>query len=320
MAKYLVTGAAGFIGSNLVEHLLDSGQAVVALDNFSTGFEKNLNFTKEHPHKNMYTFIKGDIRSSDTCLRACEGVDYVLHQAALGSVPRSIEQPLIYNENNIAGTLNMLMAAKENKVKRFVFASSSSVYGDTEELPKVETMLPRPKSPYAISKITGEYYCKVFAEVYNLPTIALRYFNVFGKRQDPNSQYAAVVPKFVVALMENEAPTIFGDGEQTRDFTFIENVIKANLNACKVTLETYGKAYNVGCHDRISINMLFQTIKSVLQASVAPVYAPLRAGDVRDSLAAIEEAKKDLGYDNLVELEAGLKKTIDWYKHSNLAV
>jgi UDP-N-acetylglucosamine 4-epimerase len=311
MSKYLITGAAGFIGSNLTEHLLNEGHTVIGLDNLSHGSKDNLKEALQNPN---FTFIKGDITNSETCEEACKNCDYVLHQAALGSVPRSIELPHLYNSNNINGTFNMMMAAKNAGVKRFVYASSSSVYGDTPTLPKVESMIPRPKSPYAISKISNEYYGKVFSEVYGLPTIGLRYFNVFGPKQSPNSQYAAVIPKFITALLNNEAPTINGDGEQTRDFTFISNVIQANLNACHAKEPAFGKAFNIGCGSRISLNMLIESMKTTLASTVTPIYGPPRAGDVKDSLADINEAKTHLNFKDLVNLDKGLALTIEWFK------
>lgn len=314
MSHYLVTGAAGFIGSNLVDHLLSEGETVTALDNLSTGLASNIAFLKKHPNAHLLTFIEGDITDLKTCMTACEGKDFVLHQAALGSVPRSLKEPHLYNENNIVGTFNMMSAARDAGVKRFVYASSSSVYGDTPTLPKVETMVPRPKSPYAISKITNEYYGKVFTQEYGLPTIGLRYFNVFGPRQSPTSDYAAAIPKFVTAYLNNQSPTIYGDGEQTRDFTFIKNVIKANLNACQAEEDAFGLAYNIGCGSRISINDLVFAIKDIIGSDKDPIYEPSRAGDVRDSLSDVRLSEKHLNLTETISLKDGLIPTIEWYK------
>ena len=317
MSKYLVTGAAGFIGSNLVEELLNQGHEVIGFDNLSTGSRDNLAFVNQMTNGKNFRFVEADIRDLNQCHEACKDVDYVLHQAALGSVPRSMEHPALYNDNNITGTLNILIAARDAKVNRFVFASSSSVYGDTPTLPKIETMIPSPKSPYAISKITGEYYCKVFWTAYGLPTVALRYFNIFGKRQSPTSQYAAVIPKFITAYLNNESPTIHGDGEQTRDFTHVRNAIKANLNACHVSEEAFGKHINVGCGDRISLNMLSDKIKQITHSTANPNYTPPRPGDVKDSLASTELAATYLKLSPWVSLEEGLGQTITWYKGAN---
>jgi nucleoside-diphosphate-sugar epimerase len=311
MSNYVVTGCLGFIGSNLVERLLSLGHTVVGLDNGSTGFIENIANSVTHP---SFTFVEGDIRDLDTCHSVCEGADFVLHQAALGSVPRSIEHPLLYNDNNITGTLNMLVAARDAKVKRMVLASSSSVYGDTPTLPKIETMIPRPKSPYAISKMATEYYAKVFNDVYDLQTVCLRYFNVFGPKQNPNSQYAAVIPKFVTSFLNNTSPTIFGDGNQTRDFTFIDNVICANLNACVAPDESCGLAYNIGCGDRISLNQLASEIKEITQSTADVIYAAPRAGDVKDSLASIDLSTSGLNLSDRISLRDGLGVTIDWYR------
>lgn len=313
MNTFLVTGAAGFIGSNIVEYLINQGHRVVGLDNLSNGKLSNLETIHQHAKHHNFTFIEGDIRNPETCFNACTDVDFVLHQAALGSVPRSIEQPLLYDENNVRGTLNMLIAARDNRVKRFVFASSSSVYGDTPTLPKIETMLPSPKSPYAISKITGEYYCSVFWNVYQLPTVALRYFNVFGPKQDPNSQYAAVVPKFATAFLSDESPVIYGDGGQTRDFTFIQNVIQANVNACYASEEAFGKAMNIGCRENISVNELAEQIKTLSGSTREVRYEPARAGDVRDSLADNSLALRLLKLENLILKDEGLRHTMAWY-------
>jgi nucleoside-diphosphate-sugar epimerase len=313
MSTYVVTGAAGFIGSNLVEALLKQNHTVIGFDNLSTGDKSNLDFVNQLPTKSNFKFIEGDIRNIDQCMDVCKGADYVLHQAALGSVPRSMEQPALYNDNNITGTLNMLIAARDAKVKRFVFASSSSVYGDTPTLPKIETMIPSPKSPYAISKITGEYYCKVFWTAYGLPTISLRYFNIFGPRQNPNSQYAAVIPKFITSYLKNQSPTIHGDGQQTRDFTFVQNAVKANLGACLASPEAFGQAINIGCGDRISLNMLSDKIKEITHSTATPVYTPSRPGDVKDSLASNDLATTYLQIAPWTEMAEGLQQTISWY-------
>lgn len=313
MSKYLVTGAAGFIGSNLVEELLNQGHEVIGFDNLSTGSRDNLTFVDQMPNGKRFRFIEADIRDLNQCHEACQDVDYVLHQAALGSVPRSMEHPALYNDNNITGTLNMLIAARDAKVKRFVFASSSSVYGDTPTLPKIETMIPCPKSPYAISKITGEYYCKVFWIAYGLPTVALRYFNIFGQRQSPTSQYAAVIPKFITAYLKNESPTIHGDGEQTRDFTYIKNAINANLAACHALPDAFGESMNVGCGSRISLNMLSGKIKEITQSTANPLYTPSRIGDVKDSLASNDKCNHLLQLNNRVDMGEGLQKTVEWY-------
>ena len=314
--KYLVTGAAGFIGSNLVKFLLDNDHDVIGLDNLSTGFSKNLEFTSTHKNNNRFLFIEGDVQNLFDCKTAVKDVDFVLHQAALGSVPRSLEDPLIYESNNIKGTLNMLLASRDAGVKRFVFASSSSVYGDTPVLPKVETMTPNPLSPYAISKLTGEHLCNVFYKAYGLPTIALRYFNIFGPQQDPKSQYAAVIPKFIIASMANDSLTIYGDGEQTRDFTFIQNVINANLSACISPEPSFGKFFNIGCSANITITKLANLIIQFNESSSIIKYDPPRVGDVKDSFADINLAKNLLSLPNFISLEDGLIKTIKWYKEN----
>lgn len=318
MANFLVTGAAGFIGSNLIRVLLDKGHTVVGFDNLSNGHYHNLSYGFDHKQKDSFTFIEGDIRDIDTCKQAAKGMDYILHQAALGSVPRSLTDPILYDDNNIRGTLNMLEAAREVKIKRFVFASSSSAYGDTPTLPKIETMIPRPKSPYAINKVVGEYYCKVYWEQFQVPTVAFRYFNVFGPQQDPNSQYSAVIPLFVRALFNDTPPTIFSDGEQTRDFTFIDNVINANLNACHLNESYFGEVFNVGAGDRISINQLIGSIKRIMNKSIDPIYLPARAGDVRDSLASIDKAIEAGLIEETVDWKTGLDHTVHWFLNSSV--
>jgi len=307
----LVTGAAGFIGRNLVAKLLDMGCDVVGVDNLAASRVENLVSFLDHPR---FTFIQEDIVHLSACQDFCKKIEVVFHQAALGSVPRSVELPGLYHENNSTGTLNMLTAARDQGVKRFVYASSSSVYGDTPTLPKIETMLPQPKSPYAITKITCEYYAKVFHEVYGLPTVGLRYFNVFGPFQNPDSQYAAVIPKFVTSLLKGEAPVIFGDGEQTRDFTFIDNVLEANLKSVTAPLAACGLAYNVGCGERISLNQLFNELQRIIGSNVSPRYEAARRGDVKDSLASIDLARLNLGYTGKVSLSEGLAQTVDWYR------
>jgi nucleoside-diphosphate-sugar epimerase len=322
MAVYLITGGAGFIGSHLVETLVTQGETVRVLDNFSTGKEENLLFIDELAiPSNRFTLLKGDIRDFSTCQKACEHVDFVLHQAALGSVPRSVDDPLTTNDVNSNGTLNMLVAARDAKVKRFIYASSSSVYGDavstglhgTAVPPKVESQIPNPQSPYAISKLTGEYYCRVFFTLYHLETVALRYFNVFGQRQDANSHYAAVIPKFITALIHDKAPTIYGDGEQSRDFTHVDNVVQANLNACHALSEAPGESLNVACGERTTLNALYSQLCAFMGKSVTPLYAPPRAGDVKHSLADINKAKEVITYAPPVTFSQGLKKTTEWF-------
>ena len=308
MAHFLITGAAGFIGSNLVEALLARGETVRGLDNFLTGKRENLNGLEGA------AFVEGDIRDLETCRGACEGVDYVLHQAALGSVPRSVEDPLLSNDCNVTGTLNMLVAARDAGVKRFVFAASSSAYGDTPTLPKVETMPPQPLSPYAITKLVGEEYCRIFTELYGLGTVALRYFNVFGKRQDPFSTYAAVIPKFVSAILKGERPEIYGDGEQTRDFTYIDDVVQVNLRACDAPSDACGRVYNVAFGERISLNELYREIGRLLGTDLRPVYSAARPGDVKHSLAEISQARRWLGYNPGYDVRRGLAEAIAWYR------
>jgi nucleoside-diphosphate-sugar epimerase len=309
--QFLVTGGAGFIGSHLVERLLERRDDVVVLDDFSTGRRENL-----APFEGRFTLIEGTLTDPAACARAVQGADYVLHQAALGSVPRSIEDPVTTHEVNATGTLNLLRVAAEAGVRRVVFAASSSAYGDTEELPKHEGMPVRPRSPYAVSKAAGEAYCRAFHASYGLETVALRYFNVFGPRQDPASQYAAVVPLFVTAALEGRSPLIFGDGEQSRDFTYIANVVDANLAACQAGPAALGEVYNVGAGDRTTINELWRTIRDLVGADVEPRHAPPRPGDVRHSLAALDRARADLGYEPHVDVAEGLRRTVEWYRES----
>jgi nucleoside-diphosphate-sugar epimerase len=301
--KFLVTGGAGFIGSHLVEHLAGEGHDVVVLDDFSTGKRDNLlNFRVE--------VVEGSVADPATCARACRGVDYVLHQAALASVPRSLRDPVATHNANATGTLNVLLAARDARVRRVVYAASSSAYGNTAELPKHEGMVSRPLSPYAVTKLAGEEYCRAFYASFGVETVALRYFNIFGPRQDPNSQYAAVVPKFIVSAMANESPVIFGDGEQTRDFTFVANAVRANILACSAPAEACGDVFNVGCGARISVNELWRQIAANVKTRVTPRYEPARTGDVRDSLASLERSRRVLGYEPVVSLEEGLRRTV----------
>lgn len=305
---YLVTGCAGFIGSHIVETLIERGEDVRGLDNFSTGHRHNI-----EPFMNDFEFIEGDIRDLETCKSACEGVDYVLHQAALGSVPRSIEDPITSHEANATGTLNMLVAARDAGVKSFVFAASSSAYGDTPTLPKVETMPNRPMSPYAVTKSTCEQYCKVFSDLYDLDTVCVRYFNIFGPRQDPDGPYAAVIPKFINILLDGRTPTIHGDGEQTRDFTFVANAVDANIKAALNASDAAGEVINIACGERISLNELYRLIAKNLDLDVEPNHGPPRPGDVRDSLADISKARRLIGYEPLVDHETGLEETTRWF-------
>jgi len=306
--RYLVTGGAGFIGSNLVERLLQNGEKVRVIDNLSTGKSENLK-----PFLDKIEFIHGDIRYLNTVMEAVKDVDYVLHQAALPSVPRSVETPLESNDVNTNGTLNLLYAAKELGVKRFVYAASSSAYGESPTLPKVETMPTSPLSPYAVNKLAGEYNCKAFYNVYGLETVAVRYFNIYGPRQDPNSYYSAVIPKFIKLMLTGVSPTIFGDGEQSRDFTYIENVIHANLLACKAPKKACGRVMNIACGERITLNKLFNELKKLLNVEIDVTYGNPRPGDIKDSLADVNLAKELIGYEPQVLVDEGLRRTVEWF-------
>ena len=310
---FLVTGAAGFIGSNLCEALLNKGCKVKALDDLSTGKQENIDLFLDNPN---YTFIKGDIKDLEVCLKACEGVDYVLHQAAWGSVPRSLEMPLFYNKNNIEGTLNMLEAARQNGVKKFVYASSSSVYGDEPNLPKIEGREGNLLSPYALTKRCDEEWAKLYTKFYGLDTYGMRYFNVFGRRQDPDGAYAAVIPKFLKQLMHGETPTINGDGKQSRDFTYIDNVIEANLKACLAPHEAAGEAFNIAYGGREFLIDIYYGLTKALGVNIEPNFGPDRKGDIKHSNADISKAKKLLGYDPDYSFEDGIQLAIDWYKEN----
>ncbi len=309
MATYLVTGGAGFIGSHIVDELLARGKRVRVLDNLATGKRENIAHCLDR-----IEFIEGDIRDLDTCRRACGDVDFVLHQAALGSVPRSITDPLTSHEVNVTGTLKMLVASRDCGVKRFVYAASSSTYGDHPDLPKIEDRIGRPLSPYAVTKYADELYAQVFGRCYGLETVGLRYFNVFGPRQDPFSQYAAVIPLFVSALLRGEAPTINGDGEQTRDFTYVGNAVAANLLACEAPETAVGEVFNIACHDQVSLNQLYGMLQELLNTEIPANYGPPRAGDVRHSLADIGKAGRLLGYQGRIKFDEGLKRSICWYR------
>lgn len=308
--KYLVTGGAGFIGSNIVKELLNKGENVCVLDNFATGKRENILTFNENPN---FRIIEGDLRSFHTVRDAVKGVDYILHQGALPSVQRSVNDPITTNEVNISGTLNILEAAKEFGVKRVVFASSSSVYGNSKNLPKEETMNIAPLSPYAISKYAGERYCQVYYQIYGLETVCLRYFNVFGPNQDPTSQYSAVIPKFIKSILKDEQPIIYGDGLQSRDFTFVENVVSANLLAC-VADNAAGETFNIACGERFSLIQLVESINELLSKNINPIYSTERKGDVKHSLASIEKAKKILGFNVIAPFKKGLLKTIESLK------
>lgn len=308
--RFLVTGGAGFIGSNIVERLLDLGLRVRVLDNFSTGKKENI---IEFLSNSNFEFITGDIRNIDDCRKACIGIDFVLHNAALGSVPRSMSDPKTTNDVNISGMLNMLITAKDNKVKRFIYASSSSVYGDNKNLPKKEEITGEPISPYAITKITNEMYGKIFNKYFNLPTIGLRYFNVFGKNQNYNSQYAAVIPNFMKNILSREQPTIWGDGTQTRDFTYVENVVDANLKACLARKEAIGHVFNIATGNQVSISALLNEICRILEVEISPAFMEWRKGDVMHSYANIDKARELLDYIPMYSFYEGLRKTINWY-------
>lgn len=310
---FLVTGGAGFIGSNLCEAILNMGYEVRCLDDLSTGKQENIDMFIENP---KYTFIKGDIKNIDVCMKACEGVDYVLNQAAWGSVPRSIEMPLFYCANNVQGTLNMLEAARQNRVKKFVYASSSSVYGDEPNLPKTEGREGGLLSPYAVCKRANEEWAKQYTKHYGLDTYGMRYFNVFGRRQDPHGAYAAVIPKFIKLLLGNEQPIINGDGKQSRDFTYIENVIEANLKACLASSEVAGEAFNIAYGGREYLIDIYYTLTKFLGKEIEPNFGPDRAGDIKHSNADISKAKKMLGYAPEYDFSRGLNEAIDWYKEN----
>ena len=327
---WLITGVAGFIGSNLLEKLLILNQKVVGLDNFETGHQHNIdqalkdasNISSRDQSCN-FKFINGDIRNIDDCEQACDGVDYVLHQAALGSVPRSIEDPFATNDANINGFLNILIVSKDKKVKRFVYAASSSSYGDNTDLPKIEHMIGNPLSPYAVTKLVNELYANVFAKNYNFKTIGLRYFNIFGKRQDPNGAYAAVIPKWVASILNNKKVYINGDGETSRDFCYIENAVQANILAAMTTnQEAIDQVYNVALNQRTSLNQLYKLIEDKIIERVdgleqkKPVYRDFRAGDVRHSQASIDKAKELLNYRPQYKVSDGLDEAIDWYINS----
>lgn len=309
-STFLVTGGAGFIGSNLCEAILKMGYKVRCLDDLSTGKQTNVDIFLDNPN---YTFIKGDIKDLDTCMAACEGVDYVLNQAAWGSVPRSIEMPLFYEKNNIMGTLNMMEAARQQGVKKFVYASSSSVYGDHPVLPKKEGQEGNLLSPYALTKRVDEEFAKLYTRLYGLDTYGLRYFNVFGRRQDPDGAYAAVIPKFIKMLMNGETPTINGDGMQSRDFTYIENVIEANLKACLAPHEAAGNAFNIAYGGREYLIDIYHSLTRALGKDIEPNFGPDRAGDIKHSNADISKAREMLGYDPDYDFDSGLKLAIDWY-------
>lgn len=317
MKTILVTGGAGFIGSNLCEYFLEKGNKVICLDNFSTGHRHNIEHLFKNPNFNL---IEGDIRNSEDCNKATIGVDYVLHEAALGSVPRSINDPITSNDVNVSGFLNMLVAARDAKVKRFIYAASSSTYGDSESLPKVENVIGKPLSPYAITKYVNELYAEIFSKTYGLETIGLRYFNVFGRKQDPNGAYAAVIPKFVMQLMNYESPIINGDGNYSRDFTYIDNVIQMNELAIETTNnEAINTVYNTAYGDRNTLNDLVTYLKEYLAdydskiATIDVIHGSNRAGDIPHSLASINKAKTLLGYNPKYSMNEGLKEAVKWY-------
>lgn len=320
MKKILITGGAGFIGSNLCDYFISKGNEVICLDNFATGHLHNLNTVINNPN---FTLIEGDVRTFEVCQKAVRGVDYVLHQAALGSVPRSINDPITTNDVNISGFLNILTAARDSKVKRFVYAASSSTYGDSLGLPKVEDVIGKPLSPYAITKYVNELYAEIYSKTYGIETIGLRYFNVFGRKQDPNGAYAAVIPLFVKQFMNYESPVINGDGNYSRDFTYIDNVIQMNeLAMLTENLKAINTIYNTAYGDRTTLTKLVQLLKDNLAlfdpkiAEVEVVHGPNRAGDIPHSLASIEKAKINLGYNPKFSIEQGIKEAVSWYFHN----
>lgn len=309
MALYLVTGAAGFIGSNLVRALIARGEKVRGIDNFATGKRQNI------ADLGSMEFFEGDINDAALMARACAGVDFVLHEAALPSVPRSVEDPVSCNQAGVDGTLNVLIAARDAKVRRVVYAGSSSAYGDTPTLPKREDMTPDPISPYAVAKLSGEMYLKSFWRVYGLETVTIRYFNVFGPHQDPTSFYSGVLAKFITRMLAGEQPTVFGDGEQSRDFTYIDNVVTGNLLACNAPADKVaGKVFNVATGERITLNDTFNILREMTGYNGVPAYEPPRKGDIKDSLADITLARRYLGYEVQVDFREGLRRTVDWYR------
>lgn len=310
----LVTGGAGFIGSHITERLVQLGHSVTVLDDLSTGRWENIAHLDE-----QIRFVRGSITDRALLQEVMQGIEVVFHQAALGSVPRSVEDPLTTHEVNVTGTFNVLLTARDAGVRRVVYAASSSAYGDTPTLPKVETMLPNPLSPYAVSKLVGEYYCQVFTQVYGLETVSLRYFNVFGPRQNPDSQYAAVIPKFITAALKGEPLTVFGDGEQSRDFTYIENVVQANLLAMESS-RAVGKVYNVACGGRYTLNELIRQLEAIIGRKLEVQHLPPRAGDVKHSMASIDAALLDLSYSVRVSFEEGLRTTLLWFRQHSMGV
>ncbi len=315
MANFLVTGGAGFIGSNIVQALLKRGDWVRVLDNFSTGRRENLDFAEMSPDvMNRLEIMEGDIADIDLCRQAVDGVDYVLHQAAIPSVPRSVAMPLESNRANVDGTLNLLVAARDAKAKRLVFASSSAVYGDAPGFPRKENIMPAPLSPYAVQKLTAEHYLRIFYELYGLETISLRYFNVFGPHQDPNSEYAAVIPKFIKAFLTQTQPTVYGDGEQSRDFTYVDNVVYGNLLAVEAQ-EAPGRVMNLACGGQLTLNALLVHLRDITGSGLEAVYTDPRPGDVRHSWADISLSEKVLNYKTQVQLDEGLRKAVDYFEN-----
>lgn len=312
---FIITGVAGFIGSNLTEKILEIGCKVIGIDNLSSGKLNNISEFLDNP---LFEFHQLDIRDFDSCESLFKDVDYVLHHAALGSVPKSLEEPILYSENNVIGTLNMLEASRLNNVKKFIYASSSAVYGESESLPKIEGEEGSILSPYALTKEINESYAKMYNELYNLQTIGLRYFNVFGKKQDANGQYAAVIPKFIKNLMNDEPAIIYGDGNQSRDFTYIDNVIEANLKACFADEIASGKSFNIAVGEKIYLNNLYYNIRELMNKDIIPVYEVSRKGDIKHSVANIDNAKNYLNYNPVVSFSSGLNEVIQWYKSNKI--
>jgi nucleoside-diphosphate-sugar epimerase len=310
MAVYVVTGGGGFIGSHIVEELIRRGQTVKVIDNFSTGKRENV-----EPFKTRAEVIEADIADANNLREVLKGVDYVIHQAAIPSVPKSMLEPVKSHHANVNGTLNLLLSARDAGVKRVVYASSSSLYGDSPTLPKHEAMMPKPLSPYGAQKLFAEIYCQVFTRAYGLETVSLRYFNVFGPRQDATSQYSGVLALFIPAVLQGRRPTIYGDGLQSRDFTYVQNVVEANLLACTVP-GVGGEVFNVACGDRITVNSMLQQINKITGKDISPIYAESRAGDIKHSQADITRAKEKLGYEPVVSFEEGLARTIEWYRQN----